>query len=63
MKTRIIKRVWVNWDITYVIQRKILWFWVDCWSNYLLESYDTLEEAKKNICYYDWTKNKDIINF
>ena len=66
METRIIKRIWKNWDISYVIQRKILWFWTDCefwWSYGWLESYPTLEEAEKNICYYNWTKNKDVIDF
>lgn len=66
METRIIKRIWKDWDISYVIQRKILWFWYDIWGGdyyWFMESYPTLEEAQKNLCYFDWTKNKDIIDF
>ena len=70
MKARIIKRTFPDGRISFVIQQKhflFRWWWVDAWVNAGVEcedSFDTLEEAKKNLCYYDGTKTKEelIIN-
>jgi len=64
MKTRIIKRTDVDGGIEYVIQQKhflFRWWWVDAWVNSLsgascLDHFGTLEEAKKNLCYFDNSK-------
>ena len=64
MKTRIIKRTNVNGRVTYVIQQKhfiFRWWWVDAWVNSWSgaacnDSFDTLEEANKNLCYFDDSK-------
>jgi len=58
-KCRIVKRTEVDGHVGYVIQQKqfiVFWVdWVDMWR------YDTLEEAKKNLCYFDGTEPKDEV--
>jgi len=69
MKTRIIERTCVDGRIEYVIQQKhflFFWWWCDAWLNSscgaaCTDSFSTLEEAKKNLCYFDGTKVKEKI--
>ena len=68
-KTRIIKRTNVDDTIEYVIQEKhflFRWMWVDAWVNstcgaFCTDSFDTMEEAEKNLCYFDGTKIKEEV--
>jgi len=69
MKARIIKRTFVDGRVIYVIQQKhslFRWWWVDAWINswdgaYCEDSFSTLEEAEKNLCYFDGTKCKEEV--
>jgi len=53
----------------YVIQQKhflFKWWWVDAWVNSssgasCQDSFDSLEEAKNNLCYFDNTKVKEKV--
>lgn len=64
MKTRIIKRTEVDGIVKFIIQQPhfiFRWWWVDAWINsdcgvWCQDDFDTLEEAKKNLCYFDDTK-------
>jgi hypothetical protein len=70
-KVRIIKRIYPDKTVKYVIQQKhslFRWMWVDAWVNsiegaYCVDSFDTLEEAKKNLCYFDGTSCKESVVF
>ena len=67
-KARIIKRTLPGGYVIYVIQQKhflFRWWWVDAWLNSwsgadCKDSFDTLEEAKNNLCYFDGTKAVDV---
>jgi hypothetical protein len=69
MKTRIVKRTNVDGIVEYVIQQThfiFWWWWVDAWINSsagacCTDSFNTLEEAKKNLCYFDGTSAVDEI--
>jgi len=68
MKTRIIERTNVDGRKSYVIQQKhflFRWWWVDAWINSssasCQDSFSSLEEAKKNLCYFDNTKVKEKV--
>ena len=70
-KVRIVKREGVDGRISYVIQQKhflFRWWWVDAWVNSSCgascqDYFDTQEEAKDNLCYFDGTKTIDkVIN-
>jgi len=69
MKARIIKRTNVDGAVSYVIQQKhclFRWWWVDAWINdpcgaACEDHFDTLEEAQKNLCYYDGSKVKEEV--
>jgi len=69
MKARIIKRTNVDGRIKYVIQQPhflFRWWWVDAWINSssgasCRDYFSTLEEAQKNLCYFDNTKIKEEI--
>jgi len=68
MKTRIIERTNVDGRKSYVIQQKhflFRWWWVDAWINSssasCIDSFSSLEEAKKNLCYFDNTKVKEKV--
>lgn len=72
MKARIAERLDVDGRTTYVIQQKhfmFRWIWVDAWVNSLAgascqDSFPTLGEAKRNLCYFDGSKSTDtVINF
>ena len=69
MKARIVKKTNVDGRVVFVIQQRhflFRWWWVDAWVNrgvYTTDSFSTLEEAKKNLCYFDGSKVKqEIIN-
>ena len=71
MKARIIKRTHVNGSISYVIQQRhslFFWWWVDAWLNSMnigvTDSFTTLEEAQRNLCYFDGSKcvDKVVVN-
>jgi len=64
MKTRIIERTNPDGRVQYIIQQKgFLFGWRDAWLNSLCGAYcqdyfDTFEEAKYNLCYFDGSKCK-----
>ena len=68
-KARIIKRTLVDGRIKYIIQQRhflFKWMWVDAWINswcgaWCQDDFDTLEEAKKNLCYFDGSKCKEKV--
>lgn len=66
-KTRIIKRTNVDGTVNYVIQQKhflFRWWWVDAWVNHgvsTIDSFYTLEELEKHLCYFDGSKVKEEI--
>ena len=70
-KARIIKRTGPDGRVQYIIQQKhslFRWWWVDAWLNSLcgascLDYFDTLDEAKKNLCYFDGTETKEKVVF
>ena len=61
-KVRIVKRIHSDKSIEYVIQQKhflFFWWWVDAWMNDDVsteDSFDTLEEAENNLCYFNGSK-------
>ena len=64
---RIIKRTKVDGTVKFVIQQRhfiFFWWWVDAWVNNDISTQDsflTLEEAKKHLCYFDGSKAKEEI--
>jgi hypothetical protein len=68
-QTRIIKTTMPDGRIEFTIQQKhsiFFWWWVDAWINSsagasCIDTFSTLEEAKKNLCYFDGTKIKQEI--
>ncbi len=68
-KVRIIKRTNPDGRVKFVIQQKhslFRWWWVDAWVNSwdgaaCTDSWDTLEEAKKNLCYFDGTSSLEVV--
>lgn len=62
-KARIVRRTQVCGDITYIIQQKhfLFRFWCDADTEYGTALYSTLEDAQKNLCYYDGTKSHDEV--
>jgi len=69
VKVRIIKRVNVDGRVEFIIQQKhflFKWAWVDAWINSWLgaccvDSFETLEEAKENLCYFNGAKCADKV--
>ena len=69
MECRIVKRTEVDGRIRYVIQQKhflFRWWWVDAWINssvgaYCTDDFDSIEEVKKNLCYFDGSHHEDEI--
>jgi hypothetical protein len=61
-KFRIIERTFPNGRVEYTIQQRhflFFWWWVDAWINNdvsTIDSFSSLEEAQKNLCYFDGTK-------
>ncbi len=68
-KTRIIERTGPDGRITFVIQQKhflFRWWWIDAWVNSIVgaacqDSFDSLEAAKKNLCYFDDTPSVEEV--
>jgi len=68
-KTRIIKRTLIDGDVRYIIQKKhfiFRWWWEDAGKHSLIyppyrSSFETLEDAEKNLCYFDGTKAIDEV--
>jgi len=68
-KCRIIERKCVDDRIEYVIQQKhflFRWWWVDAWLNSssgadCRDSFPTLKEAQKNLCYFDDSKTVERV--
>ena len=69
MKARIVERTAADGQVKFIIQQKhflFRWMWVDAWINSLLgaacrDSFDSLEQAKKNLCYFDGTPSRDAV--
>ena len=67
-KARIIKRTMPDGRVKFTILQKhflFFWWWVDAWVNNdvsTVDSFSTLEEAKKELCWFDGTKIKQEIN-
>lgn len=67
MKARIVERTYPDGTIRYVIQQKhflFRWIWVDAWMNsgaYCTDEFDTLDAAKKHLCYFDGSKVVDKV--
>ncbi len=69
MKCRIIKRILPCGRIKYIIQQKhflFRWWWVDAWINsmsgaWCTDDFDSLEEAEKNLCWFDGTKSTEKV--
>lgn len=65
-KARIVKRIFPDGKIKYIIQQRYFIFfgwWVDVWINHdtsTTNSFSTLKEAQKHLCYFDGTKCVDI---
>jgi hypothetical protein len=66
-KVRIVKRTCVDGRVKYVIQQKhflFRWWWVDAWMNGSpsdSDSFDTLEETRRRLCYFDGSKCVDEV--
>lgn len=71
-KARIIERTAPDGTKEYVIQQKhwlFRWWWVDAWVNSPAgvgwdSTFSTLEEAEKNLCWFDGTPwvDRDLTN-
>ena len=69
MKARIVERTAPNGEKTWVIQQKhflFRWWWVDAWMNSSCgascnSTFYSLEEAEKNLCFFDGTKTVDKV--
>lgn len=69
MKARIVEITKPDGNIIYVIQQKhwlFRWIWVSAGCNtydWVIDTFSSEKEAKKNLCWFDGTKNKcRIIN-
>ena len=68
-KVRIIERKSPDGTISFIIQQKhfiFRWMWVDAWINSFsgaccVDSFDSLKEAKGNLCYFDGSKCSEKI--
>ena len=67
MKVRIVERTAPDGRVTYVIQQPhflFRWWWIDAWVNSSCgaacqDSFSTLEEAQRNLCWFDGTPSTD----
>lgn len=64
-KARIVEIVRPDGEVRYEIQQKhwlFRWMWVgagcNSWDYYVRDSFLTLKEAKKNLCWFDGTQSK-----
>lgn len=67
-KVRIVERTNVDGRVEYVIQQRhfLFGYWCDAWINsfcgaYCDDYFATLEEAQKNLCYFDGSKIKERV--
>lgn len=66
-KARIVERTLVDGRVVFVIQQRhflFRWWWVDAWMNCGVEctdTFDTIDQAKSSLCYFDGTKIKETI--
>lgn len=67
-QSRIVKRTCCNGQVVYVIQVKHFLFrcWADAWTSridgvYFMDTFPTLEEARRNVCYFDGTPARDEV--
>ena len=65
-KARIIERTFPDGTVEYYIQKKCLWWYDVCewdarFDTSFAISFDTLEDARQNLCYYDGTKIIDKV--
>ena len=66
-KCRIVERTHPDGRISYIIQQRhflFRWWWVDAWVNHgpdCEDSFGSLEQAKKHLCYYDGSKCIDRV--
>ena len=69
MNIRIIKKTSIDGTIdSYIIQKKLFWWWYKCslgintcHGSFSKDHFDSLEEAKKHLCYFDGTECKEKI--
>jgi hypothetical protein len=69
MKARIVERTAPDGSKQYVIQQRhglFRWWWVDAWINSWAgaacrDSFPTLEEAKRKLCWFDGTPCTDRV--
>lgn len=67
MKARIIETTLPNGGKSYTIQQRhflFFWWWVPAWVNSIpsiQDTFNSLEEANKNLCFFDGTKIKQKI--
>ncbi len=69
MVCRIVKRTHVDERVSFVIQQRhflFRWWWVDAWINSSYgancrDTFDTLEKARKNLCYFDGSRHRDDV--
>ena len=67
--SRIVERTASDGHKSFVIQQRhflFRWWWVDAWINssvgaYCQDYFGSLEEAKKNLCYFDGTPSIDRV--
>lgn len=67
-KVRIVERQFCG-TVQYVIQQRhwlCRWMWVDAWLNAwegasCQDSFSTLEEARRKLCYFDGTKPEEVV--
>lgn len=66
-KVRIIERTMPDGRVEFTIQERhflFFWWWVDAWMNHdvsTTDSFPTLAEAQKNLCYFDGTKCREVV--
>ena len=67
MKARIIQRTMPDGRAEFIIQQRhfiFFWWWVDAWVNGHvsdMDTFSTLPEAKKNLCWFDGTRTKEKV--
>ena len=67
MKARIIQRTMPDGRAEFIIQQRhfiFFWWWVDAWVNGHVsdrDTFSTLAEAEKNLCWFDGTRTKEKV--
>ncbi len=68
-RARIVERTNPKGDSTWVIQQPHMlfrWWWVDAWVNSMAgaacqDSFFSLDEAERNLCFFDGTPTTDTV--